>query len=750
MKDLKKLVMLFTILVLATDYSIVAQTTKIVRFLVLEEGRQPIPGANVLLFMESEIEFSNYCVTDLNGFCEIRDLTEQKYLVKVSYVGYKIHEEELLLDGSEIVIKEIELETSSEELDQIYVYGEKEITTGEVGITRVRSEDMGRIPSMSIDGDLMSYLQTVPGVITVGDQGGDLYIRGGTPIQNYVLIDNIPIVKPFHISNLFSAFPEQAISNVDIMAGGFDNEYMGGTSAIIDATTKTGNFRQYSSSASFSPYVSTLFFEGPLQKNTSSIMVNGRLSTIRDFSGYLGTREQDMQFYDLIGRYSLQGDKFNCKVTTVITGDEGRTSIRRDDYLSWYNFGAGISCFGFDERVNHPFEVSLGYSSFKNEEGTRNDPERSSSVSQLYLRLDLEDQLLKQKIDFGFQLLFQNYSAVVAEKFTGVGFVDAKEPIFQAFVKTEIELNRSIRILPSFGTQLTFLSDPTFEPRLRLQWKPADSDAFEFSFATGKYFQVMDGITDQRDAGTSFTVYRPNKKGEPLQSAFHVIGGFKNRLSQRLSTNVEVYYKTHENIPVSKWNVQATTEIETALANSESYGLDLRVRYESKRFYGFIGYGWSKVIYEAATSDLGAWFTESIFEYSPPHDRRHKLTFLGNIELGKYTLSTNWDFGSGLPYTQVLGFDFFIPVRSRTITESAGISRIFFLEPYGARLPVYHRLDISIKREFIISEAFSIEAELGSINIYDRNNVFYVDIGTIERVDQTPFLPYFSIKASLK
>ncbi|MEO9885531.1 MAG: TonB-dependent receptor [Balneola sp.] len=603
---------------------------------------------------------------------------------------------------------------------------------------------------MSIEGDLMAYLQTIPGVITVGDQGGDLYIRGGTPSQNYVLIDNIPIVKPFHISNLFSAFPEQAISNVDVMAGGFDNEFMGGTSAIIDATLKTGNFRSRSSSASFSPYISTLFYEGPVRENASSLMINGRLSTIRDFSGYLGTREQDMQFYDVITRYSLQGDGFNCNVSGIVTGDEGRVSTRRENYLRWSNVGVGLRCFGFDESFNHPYEISIGYSIYKNSEGSRFNTIRKASVAQSYIRLDLQDYLLNQKIDYGFNLILQDYSANISEKFTSLDFFGVKVPVFQVYAKTEFKINESIRILPSIGSQSTTLSKSTFEPRLRALWRPNGSSRSEISFATGIYHQIMDGITDQRDAGTTFTVYRPNKIGEPPPRSFHLIGGLKNRLTERLITNFEIFYKKNKDIPVSKWTPEAKIEIETARANSESYGADFRIKYESRNFFGALGYGWSKVEYRAGIDDLGAWINGEIFEYSPPHDQRHKFNALGNIKLGKYTASMSWDVGSGLPYTQVIGFDLLIPIRSRDITEGPGIPRTLYSEPYGKRLPYYHRLDVSIKRGFYISENFTMNAELGSINLYDRSNVFYVDLNTVERVNQTPFLPYFSIKASIK
>ncbi len=741
------LIILFIIICTTSGFS---QSKKTLRLFVLENGKQPIAGANVLLFIPGEDEFSEYCVTNTDGFCEIRGLENPVYNFKVSFVGFKTFEEQLTLNDNAIEVVRIELEASREELDQVYVIAEKEITTGQVGITRISSEEISRVPSMNIDGDLMAYIQTIPGVITVGDQGGDLYIRGGTPAQNYVLIDNIPIVKPFHISNLFSAFPDQAISNVDVMAGGFDNEFMGGNSAVIDATLKTGDFLDYSSSSSFSPYISGVFFEGPIRESSSSLMINGRYSTISQFSGYLGTQQQDMQFYDLIARYSLKGDGFNCSISGIFTGDKGRISTRRDNYLNWSNTGIGLRCFGFAESFNHPYEVSLGRSVFNNSEGDKFNTDRKGRVAQTYLRLDLEEFLIDQKIEYGFNLILQEYSATVDEKYTSLGKLDVKVPLFQIYAKTEFSVTNSLKILPSLGTQLSTLTKTTFEPRLRLLWRPTGTNKSEVSFATGIYNQIMDGITDQRDAGTTFTVFRPNKIGEPSPKSFHLIGGLKNKISEKWTTNIEAYYKNNENIPVSKWNPQAKLELETTRANSTGFGADFRISYESEIFYGYLGYGWSQVEYSAGIDDLGAWIQGEILKYSPPHDQRHKFNTLGNLKLGDYTLSANWDFGSGLPYTQVLGFDLLLDIRNRDIIEGPGTARTLYSEPYGKRLPYYHRLDISMKRGFDFSDSFKFEAEIGAINLYDRSNVFYVDLNTVERINQTSFLPYFSVKASIK
>lgn len=727
-----------------------AQKPKVLRIIIQEEGLQPLTGANIVVYKPGEDTYLDYCISDENGFCEFRDLADSLYLVKASFVGFKTFESEIKMEESSITVRTITLEVSRSELEEVLVLGNRDITTGEVGITRVTAEDLSRIPSLSIEGDLMAYIQTLPGIITIGDQGGDVYIRGGTPAQNLVLIDNIPIVKPFHISNLFSAFPEQVINSVDIFSGGFDNEYMGSTSAVIDATLKTGNFKRYSSSVSFSPYISTLFFEGPVNEGSRSLMVNGRLSTIDRFSGYLGNEQRDLKFYDFIGKYSIQGEGLSCNLTGILTNDRGRINERRENFLTWSNSGFGARCFGYDDKFAHPYEVSIGFSRYINTEGSESETTRKASVSHYYMRFDLEEYALGLKVDYGFSILMQSFTANLDDRFTLAEDFKRVVPVLQLYAKTKWPVNEYLDLQPSIGSQFSTLTVPTIEPRFRILYKPFADNRFEISAATGLYYQLHDAISDERDAGTTFKVYRPNDFDDPLPSAVHAMIGLRNKFGSKWATNFEVYYKKHKNIPVSKWQPIAKLETETALANSENYGMDLGVRYEGEITFAYLGYGWSRSEYSAARDDLGAWILEPIFTYAPPHDQRHKLNTILSFEIGKFTSSLTWELGSGLPYTKVLGFDLEVIIPLQDPIAEPGIAKTLFARPYGERLPYYHRLDVSVRRSFDISGHLSMITELGCINVYDRSNVFYVDLNLLERVDQTPILPYAGIKMAFK
>lgn len=741
----------FIIPIICTNSIVFAQSNSVLRFLVSEESGQPIVSANVLLFEEDEEEYSDYGVTSRDGFVEFRGLEEGRYRIRISYVGFETFEEYFEIAASDIKVHRITLREALDTLDEIEITGEGNYKTGEVGITRIRSEDLARITSASLEGDLMAYIQTMPGVITTGDQGGDLYIRGGTPSQNLVLVDNIPLVKPFHISNLFSAFPERAVNDVLVMAGGFDNRYMSSTSAVVDVNLKTGNLRNPSASSSFSPYLSTVFFETPLAQGKSSLLVSGRKSTIKEFSGYLGTQKQDIEFYDMLTRYTLQSDQFTCNASALMTGDEGKINPGRDHSLSWSNKGLGIRCFGFDETFDYPFEVSMGFSEFVNSEGSSRQNERDASVTQGYMRLDLQEELLKLRIDYGINILFQGFKAQANERFTTYDHgIDVIVSVIQLYGKTKWDITPWFILEPGLGTQITTQYGTTFEPRLRVQYNPFKNNRTELSFATGMYAQVMEGITDQRDAGSTFTIYRPSMIDEALPKAFHSIISLRNRLGKYWTTNMEAYYKAHTGIPVPRWTQQVGVETVTILADGKTAGLDVRLEYNRKPFFWYAGYGLAKVEYTSAGSDLGSWLGDEIVSYNPAHDQRHKFNTFMNYEFKGATASISWEFSSGLPYTQIYATDLRIHVPYDNPTEYPGIAAGYYDRPYTARLPVYHRLDVSLKRFFDITSGFRIGTEIGAINIYDRTNVFYLDVVEYEVVNQSRLLPYISISASLE
>lgn len=743
-------ILLFCLLFTLIPFNVSAQSESFLRILVIsDDDGNPVLGATALLFdpqIGEDSPFIHAGVTNRDGLTEFRGVAPGKYLLVIRYIGHTTYRNEIDITPGSRENMRIMLETTVGELDAIEIREQRYITTGEVGLRRITPADIGRVPSPGPGGDISAYLQTLPGVVTIGDQGGDLYIRGGTPDQNLILIDNLPIIKPFHISNLFSAFSDRVIQTADLYAGGFDTRYTGATSSVLDIRLRPGNMRETRGMAALSPYMTALQLEGPIERDRQSFLLMGRVSTIEYTAPYLTGRDNEIRFYDVLGRYTVQGQSISCNFTGVLTHDEGEINPLREFNLSWSNTVIGARCLGFDRMFSYPLEVTFGYTGYTNREGSALEESRSSSIRHIFLNVDNRGNMFNHPVNYGFGLTLGSYSARLAERFTAVKNFDVRNPVLNFYMSTEFHPTDNLTIRPGIATQMSIDASPTFEPRARLSYRPGSSGEREISLAAGRYYQFLSGISDERDAGTVFMVWLPRTRGEPVKSSTHLMMGFQDKLHRTLNINTEVYVKWHENIPVSKWTPVAELEIETANARGFTYGFDASIKYENNQFYSSIGYGFSVVEYEAISGDLGAWIEEEIFAYNPPHDQRHKFNAMAGIRVGEYNFSSSWEFGSGQPFTQVLGFELFVNVPMVNPTESPGVARTLFSRPYGERLPTYHRLDVAVERGFKLQNRKELLVKVGAMNIYNRSNIFYYDLNTLQRVDQTPLMPYFAVE----
>ncbi len=749
-----KSLLCFFILICISNTSI-AQDTGIVRVVVLsQDDGNAIIGANAVLYspdIESP-EIISAGATDLDGLHQFQRVPAGEYRLVISYVGHQTYTRYINIEPDDRLVLQLSLAIDTEMFDEIIVEGERITTTGRAGLRNITGENLTRIPTPGAGGDLISFIQSSPGVVSSGDRGGDLFIRGGTPDQNYVQVDNLQIIKPFHISNLYSAFPAETIQSVDMYAGGFGSKYMGAVSAVVDVRLRPGSKRAHSGSASISPYLGSLSLEGPLNENQSFILM-GRKSTIEQFSQMYLSDEINLDFYDITGRYSIQGDNMNCNVTGIGTQDRGRINPDREVDLTWSNFVLGARCLGYNEMFSHPIEFTVGYTSYNNSESDAVQTFRSSGIRQFYMKLDLKDELFSIPFEYGLGVNFRSYQTELSERFSEFESFERDVPIVSVYGSLEWDVSDKLTIQPGLGSQFTLDTDPTLEPRVRMSFMPDGTPNREFSAALGRYTQVLNGITDERDAGTVFSVLLPtSRRGatvtRPLTTSIHSILGYSEQLGNAVRLNIEGYYMWHRYIPVSKWNPDARIEIETAEANADAYGFDVNMEYSSRTFYLSAGYSWAKVEYSAASGDLGAWIEGDLFSYSPPHDQRHSVNLLGSGSFWGFTTSARWEIGTGRPYTRIYGFDLSLLVPRENPITDPGTARTIFTEPYGDRLPVYHRLDVSVERSFQVSERISVDTQIGAINMYDRNNIFYFDVNALQRIDQNPLLPYLSIQTN--
>ena len=205
------------------------------------------------------------------------------------------------------------------------------------------------VPTIGGEADLAQYMQVIPGVVFTGDQGGQLYIRGGSPIQNKVLLDGMIIYSPFHSIGLFSVFDTDIIRNTDVYTGGFNAEYGGRISSIMDIRTIDGNKKDIGGKVSANTFGSKLFLEGPLSNSgSSSFVFSGKTSYLDKSSDlfykfpilYFDEKGLPYSFTDLYGKLSSKG-KNGSKISFFGFNFRDNVNYENISELQWESKGLG-------------------------------------------------------------------------------------------------------------------------------------------------------------------------------------------------------------------------------------------------------------------------------------------------------------------------------------------------------------------------------------------------------------------------
>lgn len=746
----------FTILLfaVAAPPSVTAQSQDITLrgFIVNTETGQPLPGAHAVLQRLDARESPRGTAASGNGYYHIAGLSPGRYALRVSFVGYQPLRDTLQLSGSEERVSHtIELQPTEQTLEELIVTGEGGgATTQEAGRQQVAPQDVARIPTPSVSGDLANYLQSIPGIVAVGDRGGQLFIRGGTPDQNLILMDKMQVFRPFHIVGFYSAFPQELISGAEVYAGGFPAQYSGRLSSVIDVEMRGGNQEHFEAATTAGPFLVGLRTEGPLNDNGLSLLTAARFSQIERTAPVILGQEQPLKFNDQLVKLQNTTDTGRCSATGLHTYDRGQVDPDRNNVFVWSNYVFGGRCVAFAPGSSSLADVSFSSSYVRNAVGEGSDPERQATLWNLSTKLDLVAPLSDQtKVRGGIQFSLDEPKYSLGEKFQGLRTESDNLLSVSGHIGAILSIEHNLDLRP--GLAVTFPLDygPSVEPRLRASWRPFGTEAQELNAAFGLYRQTMVGVSDERDLGSVFTAWMPVPVEGSRPYAWHAILGWRQQIGA-FGLTAEGYYKDLGNLAVPIWSTIARFTTEQTTAKGTTWGFDLRGEFERGPVYAYLGYGFSWTQYTAAQDNFGTWFGTPIQAYHPPHDRRHELNAVLSTSLGFAIADVRWQLGSGLPYTQPFGFDAF--VRLRGLQESArspyGTPRLLYEKPYRGRLPGYHRLDVSLKRAFELDVA-DLTAKAGVINLYDRQNLFYFDLFTQRRVDQLPLIPYLAVELTV-
>ncbi|MCB0402163.1 MAG: TonB-dependent receptor [Flavobacteriales bacterium] len=724
--------------------------------------------------------------TDANGFYSITKVPPGNYTLMVTSLGFDTIQMAVAIKKNEILQKNHQLVEAATMMNTFNVSAEQQEATTQVkmSVAKVTPKEIKSIPSVGGDPDLAQYLQVLPGVTFTGDQGGQLYIRGGSPVQNKVLLDGMIIYNPFHSIGLFSVFDTDILRTADVYTGGFNAEYGGRISSIMDITTRDGDKKRLRGKVSASTFSSKLLLEGPLSKSKDgnggiSFVLSGKHSYLEQTSSFYKSYFEGLSsenargvdtlglpygFTDIYGKISFNGDNGN---KLSLFGFNFRDNVNYSDIskLNWNSYGGGANFVLVPATSKTLIEGVAAYSSYKiNLEEVDGVP-RQSEITGFNTGMDFTTFSGDNQFKYGFEILgFKtNYEFVNT---VGTKIVQEENTTeLSGFMMYRINAGKMV-IEPSVRLQY-YASLATFSPEPRLGLKFNATNKLRFKMAGGMYSQNLISANSDRDIVNLFYGFLSgpdNLQDEftkqdgstrdvthKLQKANHAILGFEYDFTNSLNLNVEGYYKKFTQLTNTNRN-QVFDENDDAAANEpdvlkkefivetgDAYGVDVALKYSSSHLNVWTVYSLGKVT---------RW--DGIQEYFPVFDRRHNVNVVVAYIFGKdlnWEFNTRWNLASGFPFTQTQGFYEGIGFSSidQQYTSANGTLEIQFAELNKGRLPYYHRLDVNIKRKFELGKNSTLEANLGATNAYNRDNLFYVDRVTADKVYQLPLMPSFGL-----
>lgn len=727
----------------------IGQTASIRGFVTDADDREALVGVNVVL--ESDTGGLRGGVTDGDGIYNLTRIPAGTYVLRFSFIGYTAWSDTLVFRTGQRLNLNIALQASPEMMEEAIVEAESETGAARVtaGLQTVSPKDMDLLPTPDVSGDLASFLTTLPGVVTLGDRGGQYYIRGGEPSHNMTLIDGMYVYQPYHILGFYSAFSSDIIHQADVHTAGYGAPFTGRISSVIDIKSRNGDKRSYTGAASIAPFVSSAQIEGPLIYDRLSFMASVRQSVVKQIAQHYITQETPYTFGDAFLKIHGQiSSNSQLSISAIYTNDRGSIGLESADRIleevGWRNAAVGLRYVVLPRALPFVAEIQLSYSYLKTDQGPANDPVRWSRISGFQYAVHMNSFYQRTQWKWG---LYWRAPQVTAH--LGGLFQDLEVGVSRRH-KAGIYLEPDFYITSELRARVTGIAEVfpgqenrnNLEARARAIWQRGEH---EVSLGAGWYHQEIFGLNDRRDATNIFTSWR-SAPTEKLSRSIHALTGYRVSPYPWLELSAETYYKQLSDLFIAEWTAYPRFTSRLQRADGQAMGIELRAEVRQPRLYGYINYGLSSVRYTSEQPSAELWFGSENLDFRPPHDRRHQLNIVATTRVSGVDASVRWNFGSGRPFNHIYGFDGFVLLDGiQDLFSVPDDQRVIYGRPFQGLLPTYHRLDISLEREFVLDK-FVLTAQVGVINAYNRRNLFALDLFTTERNYQLPIVPVAGLK----
>ncbi|MCB9307207.1 MAG: TonB-dependent receptor [Lewinellaceae bacterium] len=741
-------------------------------------------------------------ISNTYGFFSLT-LPSDSLLLYVSYIGYEAQVIPLHLNADRTL--NIKL-TASAVLEEVEIVADKyerieeraQMSRIDVPIAQIK-----QIPALLGEKDVLKALQLLPGVSSGGEGQSGLYVRGGGPDQNLILLDGVPVYNASHLFGFFSVFNADAIRDVSLTKGGFPARYGGRLSSVVEINMKEGNDEEYHGEGSIGIVASKLTLEGPIQKGKSSFIVSGRRTYIDLLarplikSGFRSDGSEGVAgyyFYDLNAKVNHRfSDKDRVYLSFYTGKDKFYLDLKdryqidndaHDEYTTQSGLGWGNLTTAL--RWNHVLSprlfanATLTYSRYKFNTSAGSSDRRyaggqltnESSYSLDYFS-GIDD--VAAKVDFDFIPAPRHYikfgsSAIFHTFYPGrfdtsikesddntditasVGQPNVHAGELALYAEDDWKINDRLRINAGLHLSGFIIKDnPYFsiQPRLNARYLLSQGWAIKGAFSTMR--QYIHLLTNET-IGLPTDLWLPTTAAVKPQDSWQAALGVAKTFRKEYEFSAEVYYKEMKNVIAFREGASLfqfddwQTRVEQG--DGTAFGLELFLQKKKGRFNGWVGYTLSWAWREFENINLGR-------RYPYKFDRRHDFEVVGTYRFNdRVSLSATWVYSTGNAAT--FGTSKYLAPGIYSYGDYYySYETTHTAERNNYRMRAYHRLDVGVdftKKKQHHERTWSF----GAYNAYSRKNPFFLLLENeydnsnntrkpvLKQISLFPVIPYFS------
>lgn len=694
-----------------------------------DTSKEAVISATVALYTDSIINKDNFvkgAYSNKFGFYSLPNITNGTYFLAVSSVGYKLMLLKIIVTNDD-VRRNVQLESTSAMTEEVTVTADRESSpTSSISSISISPSFVSKMPAFGGEVDIFRTLQLLPGIAAGSELSSGLYVRGGSPDQNLILLDGVTVYNPSHLAGFISSFNNDAIKDIRMIKGAFPAEYGGRLSSVLDLTMKEGRKDKLGGKAGVSLISSKLTLEGPINEN-SSFMISGRRFYFDLLLGLITNDAPTYYFYD-----------FNAKANYKLSENDVL-------YVSGY-FARDV--FGVNENDNDDISVNWGNSTANMRWMHIVSPELFTNFSLVYTDYIFDSNIGEDDVVFnsgsrirdivlkgdaqylayddhviktGADITWHNFKSKA--NFNNLDFDIGSNNLGESIINTfdialyaQDEWKVTDRLDVNYGLRGYYFQQGNYldiEPRLSATYLTDAGIRLKGAFAVANQYihlVVRNNISLPTD------LWFPSTENIlPSRSYQGVLGAEMNIIDDTYLISLEGYYKKMNNLLEYRDDAEFTLgkvlEEQFTSGEGRAYGVELFLNKKIGNVTGWVGYtlAWTKR--QFADLNNGK-------EFYTRHDRRHDVSLTLNYEFNDtWELGMAWVYGTGQAYT--------MPTSTYIWRDDFNYNdeKYQFSERNGVRLPAYHRMDLNFMYKF---EAYKLPwvLSINIYNVYDRRNPF--------------------------